>query len=107
MAMNEWFVTMTSTSRAASRERSTKHSDTIGQRLPRHSWALTETCRQARSLTPGTSSSRSPDSVTSAHSRRRTTSAPSREAWWSTAPRDIRVSASSSGNPPSSLCAHR
>ena len=67
MAMNEWFVTTTSTSRAASRERSTKHSATIGQRDPRHSSALTDTCRQARSDTPGTSSSRSPDSVSSAH----------------------------------------
>ena len=107
MAMNEWLVTMTSTSRAASRERSTKHSDTIGQRPPRHSSALTDTCRQARSDTPGTSSSRSPDSVTSAQSRSRTTSAPRRDACWSTAPTDIRVSASSSGKPPSSLCAHR
>ena len=34
---------MMSTSRAASRERSTKHSDTVGQRLPRHSSALTDT----------------------------------------------------------------
>ena len=47
MAMNEWLVTMTSTSRAASRERSTKHSDTIGQRLPRHS------CGAHRHLAPG------------------------------------------------------
>ena len=104
--MNEWLVTITSTSLAASRERSTKHSVTIGHLLPMHSWALTDTCRHARSLTPGTSSSRSPDSVTSAHSRSRTTSAPSRLACWSTCPTDIRES-SSSGKPPSSLWAHR
>ena len=100
-------MTMMSTSRAASRERSTKHSETIGHRPPRHSCALTDTWRQARSETPGTSSSRSPESVTSAQSRSRTTSAPRREACWSTAPTDISVSVSSSGKPPSSLWAHR
>ena len=56
------------------RARSTKQSANAGHLLPMHSWALTETWRQARSLTPGTSSSRSPDSVVSAHSRSRTTS---------------------------------
>ena len=67
--MKEWFVTMTSTSLAASRARSTKHSVTIGHLLPMHSCAETETWRHARSVTPGTSSSRSPDSVAPAHSR--------------------------------------
>ncbi len=74
IAMNEWLVTTTSTSSAAVRDRSTKHSAAIGHLLPRHSWADTETCRQARSLTPGTNSSRSPDSVSSAQARSRTTS---------------------------------
>ena len=61
--MKEWLVTMTSTSLAASRARSTKHSATSGHLPPMHSWAETDTCRQARSETPGTSSSRSPESV--------------------------------------------
>ena len=47
MAMNEWLVTMTSTSLAASRERSTKHSATRGHVLPRHS------CGRHRHLPPG------------------------------------------------------
>ena len=38
---------------------------------------VTDTCRQARSVTPGMSSSRSPVAVSSAHSRSRTTSLPS------------------------------
>ena len=76
--MKEWLVTTTSTSLAASRARSTKHSPTRGHLPPRHSCADTDTCRQARSETPGTSSSRSPESVLEAHSRRRTTSCPSR-----------------------------
>ena len=104
--MNEWLVTMTSQSLAASRDRSTKQSANAGHLLPMHSWALTDTCRQARSLTPGTSSSRSPDSVVSAHSRRRTTSWPSRDAARSTSPTSNSPS-SSSGKPPSSLWAHR
>ena len=80
IAMKLWLVTTMSTSLAASRARSTKHSLTIGHLEPRHSCAETETWRQARSLTPGTSSSRSPDWVSSAHSRSRTTSAPRRRA---------------------------
>ena len=86
MAMKEWFVTMTSTSLAASRARSTKHSATRGHLPPMHSWAETETCRHARSETPGTSSSRSPESVVHAHSRSRTTSWPSRPTAASTWP---------------------
>ena len=43
MAMNEWFVTTTSTSLAASRDRSTKHSAMTGHFPPRHSCAETDT----------------------------------------------------------------
>ena len=77
--MNEWLVTMTSTllGRLAGPldEALGDHRAPAAQALVR---ADTDTCRQARSDTPGTSSSRSPDSVTSAHSRSRTTSWPSR-----------------------------
>ena len=106
--MKLWLVTTMSTSLAASRARSTKHSLTIGHLEPRHSCAETETCRQARSLTPGTSSSRSPELVSSAHSRSRTTSAPRRDPPASPAPwpTENRPS-SSSGKPPTSLCWHR
>ena len=95
-------MTMMSTSWAAARARSTKHSAAVGQRDPRHSSADTLTCRQARSETPWTSSSRSPDSVSCAHSRTRTTSWPSRPAAASTSPVSKSAS-SSSGKPPSSL----
>ena len=79
---------------------------------------VTETWRQARSVTPGRSSSRSPVAVFSAHSRSRTTSLPScddgppmaaakcgtlvsspREKSWPS-------EGSSEGKPPSSLCRH-
>ncbi len=77
MAISAWLVTTTSTSPARALASSAKHSAPEGQRLaPRHSWALTENCRQACSLTPGTSSSRSPVSVSSAHSWMRCTMRP-------------------------------
>src|SRR5437763_1613360 len=71
---------------------------------PRHSLAVTETWRQAWSETPGTSSSRSPVSVSDDHSFRRTTSLPSREtangskSW---------ASSGSSGAPESRRCRQR
>ncbi len=64
-----WFVTTTSASFARLRARCGKHSSSIEQRGPRHSIDVTDTCRHARSLTPGTRSSRSPVSVSSAHAR--------------------------------------
>ncbi len=77
---------------------------------------VTETWRQARSVTPGMSSSRSPVAVSSAHSRRRTTSLPSWEDGPPSAaakcgtlvssPRENSCPSegSSDGKPPSSLC---
>ena len=85
---------------------STKHSCTSGHFEPRHSWAETETCRQARSLTPGTSSSRSPVAVSSAQVRNRRTSAPSRPGAAPSAGESKSVS-SSAGKPPTSLCLQR
>ena len=79
IASRAWFVMTMSASAARLRAISLKHSSTSGQRRPKHSAALTDTCAQARSETPGFSSSRSPVSVRSAHSRRRTTSSPTRE----------------------------
>ena len=63
----------------------------------------TDTWRQARSLTPGTSSSRSPDAVVSAHSRSRATSAPNRDAV-ALALVDGEERVVLVGNPPSTLC---
>ena len=79
---------------------------------------VTETCRQARSVTPGRSSSRSPVTVSSAHSRSRTTSLPS----WEDGPpmaaakcgtdvsspseKSWPSEGSSEGKPPSSLWRH-
>ena len=69
MASSAWLVTTMSAWLARSLASSAKHSAPFGQRwAPRHSRPLTENCRQARSLTPGTSSSRSPVSVSFAHS---------------------------------------
>ena len=67
-----WFVTTMSTSRARSRDASAKHSAPNGQRAaPTHSRAGIDTRRHAFSSTPGSSSSRSPVSVSVAHSRSR------------------------------------
>ena len=71
-----WLVTTTSASRDAAFAFSGKHSASIGHLPPRHSSEVTDTCRQARSVTPGTRSSRSPVSVSSAHSRSRRTCSP-------------------------------
>ena len=58
--------------------RSAKHSSPNGHlAAPRHSRAVTTTCRQAGSETPGASSSRSPVSVSSAQSRTRDRPGPS------------------------------
>ena len=74
MASRAWLVTTMSAWPAASRAISAKHCAANGQRwAPMHSRAVTETCRQARSSTPGTSSSRSPVSVLAAHSCSRCT----------------------------------
>ena len=56
-----WLVTTMSASRARAREASAKHSAPYGQRgAPTQSRAGMDTCRQAVSSTPGSSSSRSP-----------------------------------------------
>ena len=69
IASSAWLVTTMSAWAAASRALSAKQREPNGQRCaPMHSCALTETWRQAASGTPGTSSSRSPVSVSSAHS---------------------------------------
>ncbi len=78
MASSAWLVTTTSASAALARAFSEKHSLLNGQRAtPMHSRAETLTCDQARSGTPGRSSSRSPVLVSSAHAVSRCTSRPS------------------------------
>ena len=80
MASSAWLVTTTSDSRAVARAISAKHSSPWGQReAPMHSRAVTLTCFHARSGTPGSRSSRSPVSVSLAHSCRRTMCLPSQE----------------------------
>ena len=82
IASMAWLVTTTSDFPAANRACSEKHSSATGHReAPRHSRADTDTCRHARSVTPGTSSSRSPVRVVSAHSCSRVTWRPSAETW--------------------------
>ena len=81
MASSAWLVTTMCALAAASRAFSAKHREPNGQRwAPMHSCALTETWRQAASGTPGTSSSRSPVVVSSAHSCSRLTWRPSGDA---------------------------
>ena len=81
MASRAWLVTTMSARAAASLACSAKQREPNGQRCaPMHSCALTETWRQAASGTPGTSSSRSPVVVVSAHSCSRLTCRPSGEA---------------------------
>ena len=64
MASSAWLVTTMSARPASARAFSAKQSSPTGQRdAPRHSRAVTDTCRQVASVTPGTSSSRSPVSV--------------------------------------------
>ncbi len=75
-ASSVWLATTTSASLAASRAFSEKQSTRSGHLLPRHSRALTATWRQARSVTGKGTSSRSPLSVSPAHSRSRTTCVP-------------------------------
>ena len=80
MASSAWLVTTMSARPAASLAFSAKQREPNGQRCaPMHSWALTETWRQAASGTPGTSSSRSPVVVWSAHSCSRLTWRPNGE----------------------------
>ncbi len=70
-------MTTMSASAAARLARSAKHFWPKPHLLaPMHSRAVTEACRQAMSGTPGTSSSRSPVEVVSAHSCSRLTCAP-------------------------------
>ena len=105
MASSAWLVTTTSTLAAEARAFSAKQSEPTGQRdTPRHSRADTLTWRQACSVTPGTSSSRSPSVVFSDHSCSRCTSRPSLE----TAKGSNRAASSgSSGAPEASRCRHR
>ena len=80
MASSAWLVTTTSARPASARAFSAKQSSPTGQRdAPRHSRALTDTCRHADSGTPGTSSSRSPVAVSLLHSWMRLTVRPSAE----------------------------
>ncbi len=72
-----WLVITTSARWAAPRAFSAKQCSRTGQAEPRHSSLVTDTCRQARSETPGTRSSRSPVSVSAAQARTRTTCSPS------------------------------
>src|SRR5699024_4756769 len=76
MASSAWLVTTISASAALFRAISAKHSVTSGQFAPRQSKALTDTCDQARSLTPGMRSSRSPVSVIFSQVRIRWISSP-------------------------------
>ena len=104
MASSAWLVTTMSAFPAASRARSAKHRVPNGQRCaPMHSVAGTETWRQARSSTPGTTSSRSPVVVVSAHSASRCTCLPTAD----TAPGSNSMSAGSSGAPERSRFRHR
>lgn len=104
IASSAWLVTTTSAAPARSRASSAKHSAPLGHRwAPRHSRAVTENCRHAWSLTPGTISSRSPVSVSLAHSWMRWTIRPvaltsrGSKSW----------SSSSSGIPAAILWRHR
>ena len=107
IASSAWLVTTMSARAAASRARSAKHREPNGQRCaPMHSCALTETWRQAASGTPGTSSSRSPMVVSSAHSCSRLTCRPSGEVGPVSAGSN-RASCGSSATPPRSRCRHR
>ncbi len=105
IASSAWLVTTMSARPASPRACSAKQSSPTGQRCaPRHSWAVTDTCRHACSDTPGTSSSRSPVSVSEDHSCSRLTSRPIREtANGSNSP----VSSGSSGAPVCTRCRHR
>ena len=81
MAISAWLVTTMAALAAVSLAFSAKQREPNGQRAaPMHSCALTETWRQAASGTPGTSSSRSPVAVSSAHSCSRLTCRPSGDA---------------------------
>ncbi len=64
-----WLVTMMSASRALARAASAKQSGPWAQSFaPTHSEEVVDAWRQARSLTPGSRSSRSPVSVSFAQS---------------------------------------
>ena len=112
MASRAWFVTTISASAALFRAISAKHSVNSGQFEPRQSKALTETCDQARSLTPGRRSSRSPVSVVFSQVRIRWISSPRPERSAglrpasASAPRSKSMPSPSSGYPPESLCLH-
>ncbi len=74
IARRAWLVTTMSAREASARARSAKQSDPTGHfDMPRHSLAVTDTWRHACSGTPGTSSSRSPVSVSDDHSWSRRT----------------------------------
>ncbi len=70
MASSAWLVTTTSTPAARALAASAKHDSPIGHfAAPTHSREVTDTCRQAMSDTPRGRESRSPSSVSPAHSR--------------------------------------
>ncbi len=105
MASIAWFVTTTSALPACALAFSAKQSVPIGHfDTPRHSRAVTLTCRQACSLTPGTSSSRSPVSVSDDHSFSRFTSRPSFDI--ANGSNSV-ASSGSSGAPLWTRCMHR
>ena len=80
MASRAWFVTMTCASRVLARARSAKQSSPCGHRdAPMHSLAVTLTCFHARSETLLSKLSRSPSSVSDAHSCNSLTCRPTRE----------------------------
>ncbi len=95
MASSAWLVTTTSASAAVARARSAKHVSPNGQRdAPTHSRDATLTWRHAWSTTPRARESRSPSSVSSAHSWSRATWEPTRD----TADGSSSASASSTGS---------
>ena len=107
MASSAWLVTTMSARAAVSLAFSAKQREPNGQRwAPMHSWALTETWRQAASGTPGTSSSRSPPVVCSAQSCSRLTCRPSGEVGPVSAGSNS-ASCGSSATPPFCRCRHR
>ena len=92
MASMAWLVTTMSTSAAALRASSAKQSGPCGQRdAPKHSLEVTDTARHTKSGTPGSRSSRSPVSVSCAHSWIRRTALPR----WDISDSSIRASGSS------------
>ena len=102
-ASSAWLATTRSASLAASRACSAKQSTRSGQRRPRQSRADTDTCRQARSVTGNGTSSRSPEVVSSAQARSRSTCCSSPDGSVSNSP----AGSATAPGPPCTCCRHR